>query len=114
METLATLDYQKTYERIKNRQSFSFLATREELSFQDIERRIKDVDFRLPFDLPIFNSLEDIITLLLRDSIGQINVNLINRIKMLVTVFDGKILYQKIEDGKIWEVIIVFPVIIKE
>lgn len=112
METLAELNYQKTYEKIKNRQSFSFLAKREELNFQDIERSIPNFDFELPFDLPILNSLDDVITLLLQDSVGQINVNLLNRIKMLVTVFNGKILYQKIEDGITWEVIIIFPVII--
>ena len=56
------------------------------------------------------NSLENLIDLLLRESVGQIMIGKTERIKILTEVFGGTIFYQRIDSkGDYWKVMIIFP-----
>lgn len=110
MENYSELNYNQVYNRLKNNESFVFQATREELNFTNLEKEITSVNFDIPFRLPLLNSLENLIDLLLRESVGQIMIGKTERIKILTEVFGGTIFYQRIDSkGDYWKVMIIFP-----
>jgi hypothetical protein len=109
MTAFNQLNFNEVYKKLRDNESFSFQATREELNFQNVENELTSVNFDMPFRLPLATSLENLVDYILKDSIGQIKIGQMDKIKILTEIFGGTIFYKRIgKDGKDWEIMIIF------
>lgn len=102
------LTNREIYLNIRERKSLEFIASRADIGFQNIENEFNSINFDFPFLLPEMQSLEVIIQILLQESIGLVNMEQYQKLRLLVKVFNGHIFYQKIDKGDFWRVMIVF------
>ena len=111
MEKFSELNYIKVYKDLKNNISFEFIATRDEVEFNDIEQKYKTTDLYHYFKRPVLNSPEELVKIVLQNSVGQNNLVPMEKIQILTVIYGGDMYYKKNDsNGDTWEVLILFPV----
>jgi hypothetical protein len=109
MKKLNDFTYQEIYDKIQSKESFEFIASRTEIGFENIENEFTTINFDIPFRLPLLNNLENLVDFIIRESIGQINIDFKDRIKILTEIYGGAIFYQRFDsEGKEWKVMVIF------
>lgn len=92
-------------ETIPKKENLSFIASRDEIKFQNIENEISR-DYSLPFYLPNMY-LQSPISILVHEAMGLAHLDLIDKIRLLTHIYEGKMIYQKINEDS-WQVVINF------
>ena len=102
------LSFREIYIQIRDRKNLDFIANRNDIGFANIENEFTTINFNFPFPLPELQNLKEVTRILLEDSIGMVNMELYQRLRLLVKIFNGHIFYQRIDKGDAWRVMIVF------
>ncbi|SEN23682.1 hypothetical protein SAMN04488505_10948 [Chitinophaga rupis] len=90
--------YDQIFNNIRTRNSFGLEATRSELKFENIEQTMPYINFDQPSALP-YIFIPTAREILMQDAIGNIHLDLIDRIRLATDMFQGIIYYQRIGNG---------------
>ena len=102
------IDFRQIYLEIRQRNQLDFIANRSDIGFDNIENEFESINFEVPFRIPELQNLDTIIKILLEESVGVVNMESYQKMRLLVKVFNGEIFYQKNGDGEEWRVMIIF------
>ncbi|REJ81695.1 MAG: hypothetical protein DWQ44_11250 [Bacteroidetes bacterium] len=97
----------EVFTKIQNRENFQVEATRKEIKFEGIEEAMKSQNFDYPFVLSnIF--LTSGLSILAHEAAGLVQLDLIDRIRILTDLNQGTIVYERIGNGDRWKVSVLF------
>lgn len=102
------LTFREIYLSVRQRKNIEFLANRNDIGFQNIENDFKGINFNYPFPLNEMQNLEVIIDILLQESIGKVNMEPYQKLRLLVKIFNGQAFYQRTADINFWRVMVIF------
>lgn len=109
MRTLnSDLTFREIYLSIRERKNIEFIATRSDIGFNNIEAEFPNINFDFPFPLNELQNLRTVIDILMQESIGLVQMEPYQKLRLLVKVFQGQLFYEKIGTGATWRVFILF------
>jgi hypothetical protein len=101
------LTWQDVFNAVNQRQISIFIATREEIEFQNVENELNSTNFNFPFAMDTL-AIPSIQQILAYEAIGMFQMSPITKIRMLTKLSGGQILYEKLGNGDEWKLTISF------